>query len=82
MAVCSLGWRGGCWNREDGLTRRCSLSVCDRKDGGVVGVDGKEEREMGGQRERHIVKYESQLQPLDEISYSCSYLFILSSSSY
>lgn len=47
-----------------------------------MGVDGKEEGEVGGQRERHIVKYESQLQPLDEFSYSCSYLFILSSSSY
>lgn len=56
-------------------------SVCDRKDRGDVGVDAKEEREMG-HRERHTVKYESQLQPLDEFSCSCSYSFILSSSSY
>lgn len=32
-------------------------SVCDRKDRGDVGVDAKEEREMG-HRERHTVKYE------------------------
>ena len=81
VAACSLGWRGGCWNWEDGLTRCCSLSVCDRKDRGVVGVGGKEERVMG-QRERHIDNYESQLQPLDLFSCSCIYSFILSSSSY